>query len=100
MNHQAIRNLYPQVVVIQDGIGCFDINNESVEIDAALVDAETARLAAERAATEYKRQRAPEYPSLQDLADALYWQSKGNSEPMINYIAACETVKTKYPKGE
>ena len=64
------------------------------------VENEILRLQTEYDSKLYQRQRAPEYPSLQDLADALYWQSKGNTEPMTNYIAACEAVKTKYPKGE
>jgi len=99
MRHQAIRNLYPEVIVIQDGIGCFNSNNKLVEIDPTQVDAETARIVAERATTEYRRQRAQQYPPLQDLADALYWQSKGDNSKMQIYLAACESVKQKYPKG-
>ncbi len=47
----------------------------------------------------FQRQRATEYPPLQDLADALYWQSKGDNSKMEAYVAACEAVKEKYPKG-
>ena len=47
----------------------------------------------------YQRLRQPEYPPLADLADALYWQSKGNDIKMAAYLAAVDAVKTKYPKG-
>ena len=54
---------------------------------------------AEQAATEYQRQRAPEYPSMVELADALYWNSTGDSTKLDEYYAACAAVKAKYPKG-
>lgn len=49
--------------------------------------------------TAYQRRRRFEYPSLEDLADALYWQSQGDSSKMTAYLAAVDAVKTKYPKG-
>ena len=55
---------------------------------------------AEQAATEYQRQRAPEYPSMVDLADAMYWNSTGDSTKLDEYYAACAAVKAKYPKPE
>lgn len=49
--------------------------------------------------TEYQRLRAPEYPPLADLADALYHQANGDNSKMEAYLSACEAVKQKYPKG-
>jgi hypothetical protein len=49
-------------------------------------------------ASEYQRNREPEYPPLANLADALYWQSKGDNTKMDAYLAAIEAVKAKYPK--
>jgi len=63
------------------------------------IEEEVARLEAEWTATDYQRHRQPEYPPLADLADALYWQSKGNDIKMAAYLAAVDAVKTKYPKG-
>lgn len=63
------------------------------------LEAEVARLQSQYDAAEYQRQRAAEYPPLQDLADALYWQVQGNNEPMNKYLEACAAVKDKYPKG-
>lgn len=52
------------------------------------------------AATEYQRLRAPEYPPLADLADAVYWSEQGDSSHLEAYVAACEAVKSKYPKPD
>jgi hypothetical protein len=66
----------------------------------AEVEAEVARLQAEYDAKEYQRQRVPEYPDLKELADALYWSSKGDTTKLDEYYAKCEAVKLKYPKPE
>lgn len=98
MRHQAIYNLYNNVVTISERDGAFDEKGELVELDENLIQAEVLRLQQAWAATEYQRQRQPEYPPLQDLADALYWQNKGDNSKMQAYLAACEAVKQKYPK--
>lgn len=65
--------------------------------DAEIV-AEISRLQTEYAQQKYARKRAPEYPPLTELADALYHQSKGDDTKMTAYLAKCEAVKQKYPK--
>lgn len=45
MNHEAIYNLYPQVVMIDDSKGAFDANGNQVEILDQAVALEDARLA-------------------------------------------------------
>ena len=91
MNHKAIFKLYPQVVTVDDTAGAFDAEGNSVEINLNLVNAWVDPEA-------YKYQRAPEYPPLTDLADALYHQSKGDETKLTAYLAKCEAVKQKYPK--
>lgn len=66
----------------------------------AEVDAELAAQIAEWDRTEYRRLRAPEYPPLTELADAIFWQQQGDESKMAAYVAACEAVKAKYPKPE
>jgi len=44
MKHQAIYNLYPNVVSIDDTAGAMDKDGNSVVVDESLVDAEAARL--------------------------------------------------------
>jgi hypothetical protein len=57
--------------------------------------AEAARLQAAYDALEYQRLRAPEYPAITDYLDGIV---KGDQEQIDSYIAACQAVKTKYPK--
>jgi len=99
-SHDAIFKAYPQVVKISDTYGAFDADGNQIELDQTLVDAAAAELAAEAAATQYQRNRQPEYPSLATLADALYWSNQGDNTKLDEYYAACAAVKAKYPKPE
>ena len=100
-NHDAIYRAYPGTVVrIDDSTGAFDADGNQIELDQTLVDAAAAELAAETAATQYQRNRQPEYPSLATLADALYWSNQGDNTKLDEYYAACAAVKLKYPKPE
>jgi hypothetical protein len=59
--------------------------------------AEAARLQVAYAALEYQRLRAPEYPPITDYLDGI---AKSDQAQINAYIAACQAVKTKYPKPE
>ena len=59
--------------------------------------AEVDRLQAEYDELEYQRLRAPEYPPITDYLDGLV---KDDQAQISAYIAACQAVKTKYPKPE
>ena len=100
LNFEAIRRAYPNAVTIDDGAGAFDADGNQIELDQALVDAAAAEIQAELDATQYQRDRQPEYPSLVDLADALYWSNQGDNTKLDEYYAACAAVKAKYPKPE
>ena len=101
-NHQAIWKVYPNANLrIEDGVGILNKDTgEEFVIDQALVDAAAAEIQAELDATQYQRDRQPEYPSLADLADALYWSNQGDNTKLDEYYAACAAVKAKYPKPE
>ena len=64
------------------------------------IQTERTRLQAEYEATQYQRDRQPEYPDLAVLADALYWSNQGDNTKLDEYYAACAAVKAKYPKPE
>jgi hypothetical protein len=81
---RTIYKLYPQVVTIRGDVA-YDAQDNVVEYDPALIDAEIAK-------TEYQRQRAAEYPSYADQFDLLY---HGGYDA---WKAAIDAVKTKYPK--
>ena len=100
MNHEAIRNINPSVVTIRGDVA-YDANEQVIEIDQAAYDAEVSRLEAEHAATQYQRDRAAEYPSIEELVVAL-WESV--VEERMSAVTALEAIrqeiKTKYPKPE
>jgi hypothetical protein len=100
LNHEAIRRAYSNAVTIDDGAGAFDADGNQITLDRNLVDAAAAEIQAELDATQYQRNRQPEYPSLADLADALYWSNQGDNTKLDEYYAACAAVKAKYPKPE
>ena len=97
-DHEAIRKAYPNVVSISDGFGAFDKDGKFVTLEQSKIDAARTTLDAEAAAIAYKSIRQPLYPSLGDFADAMYWNSKGDSTKLEAYYAACEKVKTDNPK--
>ena len=99
----ATHRAYPNAVSVTFDEGVLtavDADGNQIELNQALVDAAAAEIAAELAATEYQRQRAPEYPSMAAFADAMYWNSTGDSTKLDEYYAACAAVKAKYPKPE
>ena len=104
-----------------EGAACTSQNTGNIEADYAAtnwladtpmpslaeVEAEIAKIKAGnptdaqgRIKYAYRRLRAPEYPPVTDLADAIFWQQQGDNSKMEAYIAACEAVKAKYPKPE
>ena len=98
-DHQAIYKAYAGTVVsINDSTGAFDKDGKSVSLDASLVTKARTELDEEYAKTAYQSVRQPLYPSLGDFADAMYWNSKGDSSKLTAYYAACEKVKTDNPK--
>jgi len=60
------------------------------------IQAEIIRLQAEYDANEYQRKRAAEYPSFIDYLDGVV---KSDQAQIDKYIADCQAVKAKYPKG-
>jgi hypothetical protein len=103
MISRAIASLYPTAE--------YSIENENYESirwfanqpnpipSVEQLEEEALRLEEQDIRNNYQRLRQPEYPPLADLADALYWQSKGNDIKMAAYLAAVDAVKTRYPKG-
>ena len=100
MNHQAIYNLYPNVVSIDDTAGAMDKDGNPVPIVQSDYETEVARLQAEQDATQYQRDRQVEYPSIDELIVALW---EGVVEERMASVTALEglrqSIKTKYPKG-
>ena len=98
LDHDAIRKAYPEAGYINDATGAFKEDGSKIDLVQSDIDAARATLDAEAAATAYQSTRQPLYPSLGDFADAMYWNSKGDSTKLEAYYAACEKVKTDNPK--
>ena len=99
LDHEAIYKAYADTVVsIDDGTGAFDKDGKSVSLDQSKIDSARATIDSDYAKVKYKDERQPLYPSLGDFADAMYWNSKGDSTKLEAYYAACEKVKTDNPK--
>ena len=98
LDHEAIRKAYPDAVTIDDGTGAFKADGTQITLVQSDIDAARVTLDAEAAAIAYQSVRQPLYPPLGDFADAMYWNSKGDSSKLTAYYAACEKVKTDNPK--
>jgi hypothetical protein len=85
----AIYKLYPQVIRTVGNIA-YDANNNVVVYDAEAVQQYVDAHA-------YIAKRAAEFPPITDYLDGVV---KGDQEQIDAYIAACQAVKTKYPKPE
>jgi len=85
---EAIFQLNPSVVTIRRE-EAFDESGNSVAYDKVAAQALVNSNA-------YKLQRAVEYPDFRDYLDGVV---KGDQAQIDAYIAACQAVKAKYPKG-
>jgi len=90
--HEAIRELYPNVKIIDDATGAFDDNGNKVVIDENAVTTKVAELQANYDSKEYQRNRANEYPLMQDQLDDIYHNGIDGWKETI------KTIKDKYPK--
>ena len=95
MNHQAIFNLYPNVVSVDDTAGAMDKDGNLVPIVQSDYEAEVARLQAEYDSQAYARARAEAYPNIGDQLDMMYHDQTEGSR---TWLDAIEAVKEKHPK--
>ena len=93
MNHEAIRNIYPIAVTIR-GEEAFDADDNPITLDQSLITAEVTRLQDIYDSQEYARNRAKDYPPLEEQLDYIY--HNGVEAWKADMILP---VKTKHPKG-
>ena len=72
LDHKAIIRAYPDAFIIDDTTGVFKEDGTKIELDQSKIDAARTTLNAEYAALEYSRNRANEYPSIEDQLDDIY----------------------------
>jgi len=93
----ALQSLRPGAEWVLRGDDLEWLDTEQTRPTDAEIEAEVARLQADYEAKQYQRDRAAEYPSVNDYLDGIV---KGDQAQIDAYIAACQAVKTKYPKPE
>jgi len=86
--HEAIYAMHPSVVTIR-GDNAFDAQGNPVTYNEATVQAYIDTHA-------YIAKRQAEYPPMTDYLDGVV---KGDQAQIAKYIADCQAVKAKYPKG-
>jgi len=86
--HQAIIATHSNVVTIR-GDNAFDAQGNPVTYDETAVQAYID-------ANAYIAKRQAEYPPFTDYLDGI---AKGDQAQIDKYIADCQAVKAKYPKG-
>ena len=93
LDHEAIYKAYAGTVVsINDSTGAFDKDGKSITLDQSKIDAARATLNAEYAALEYSRNRAAEYPPIEDQLDTIYHSG------VAGWKTTIKAIKDKYPK--
>ena len=93
LDHEAIYKAYAgTVVTINDSTGAFDKDGKSVTLEQSKIDAARTTLNAEYAALEYSRNRAAEYPPIEDQLDDIYHNG------VAGWKTTIKAIKDKYPK--
>ena len=92
LDNEAIRKAYPDAVTIDDGTGAFKVDGSQITLEQSKIDAARTTLNAEYAALEYSRNRAKEYPSIEDQLDTIYHSG------VAGWKTTIKAIKDKYPK--
>ena len=95
MRHEAIRNLYYNVITIDDGAGSFDAQGNQVTVDEAAVAAEIQRLQPIKAVEQAERNRQVAYMA---ESDPLFFKAQRGEATMEEWQAKVAEIKTRFPK--
>lgn len=94
----AIYSIYPGTKWVLEGDSYEGLNWLDEDVSKPTeedLNKESARLQEEYEAVEYQRLREKEYPDFREYLDGIV---KADQDQIDAYIAACLTVKDKYPK--
>ena len=92
LDHEAIFKAYPDAVTIDDGTGAFKADGTKITLVQSAIDTARTTLNAEYAALEYSRNRAAEYPPIEDQLDDIYHNG------VAGWKTTIKAIKDKYPK--
>jgi hypothetical protein len=96
MRHEAIFNLYPNTVSIDDTAGAFDAQGNQITVDEAAVAAEIQRLRPICVSEEASRKRQQAY---QTEADPLFFKWQAGEATEAEWKAKRDEIKLRFPKG-
>jgi hypothetical protein len=87
---------YPNPMVVEDDYETL-VEDESIPVDDGMPVGRREKTRSEiEAEISYATKRKAEYPPITDYIDGVV---KGDQAQIDAYIAACQAVKDKYPKG-
>jgi hypothetical protein len=94
---KSIRAINPtaEVTINADDINQITWHNGTTPIPANEILAKQQELITEYNSKQYQRDRAKEYPSIQEQLDLQYWDKINNT---TKWEEAINAVKNKYPK--
>ena len=95
---EAIKKINPnaEFTINADDINQITWLNGTTPIPKADIEAKMVEVQAEYDANQYQRDRAKEYPSIQEQLDMQYWDSVNGTNTWQDKI---NEIKTKYPKA-
>ena len=91
-DHDAVLKAYPDAVTISNDTGVFKGDGTKIEVEQSKIDEARTTIDAEYAALEYSRNRAAEYPSIEDQLDTIYHSG------VASWKTTIKAIKDKYPK--
>jgi len=95
MRHEAIYNLYPNVVAIDDSAGAFDANGNHFAVDESLVAAEIERLNPIKSAEQADANRKAAYIAESDPLFFKWQRGEATEQEWKDKVAE---IKARYPK--
>ena len=103
LDHEAIYKSHPTVVTIDDSVGAFDKDGNSVTLEQSKIDTARTTLNAEAAAVKYKTDRTTDgsttYASFGDQLDMLYKDIvAGKLDTTGTWATHIKAVKDANPK--
>ena len=96
----AICELYPKTGSVENGVNAFDSNGKPIDIDESKIKPVYEKKLAEYNSKKYKRDRAEQYPSIQDVVVALAEKEEGDDTMWQEITAKRQKVKADNPKPE
>ena len=103
LDHTAIRKAYPDAVTIDDGLGAFDKDGNSISLEQSKIDTARTELDAEAAKVKYKTDRTTDgsktYDTIGNQLDMIYADLvAGKLDTTGTWATHIKAVKDANPK--